>query len=158
MYVDRALSKRIAQRSKAGPDDCYHAACYALLDCTELCIGHYVEGYTVDEAGLIVAHGWIELGSKIVDPTSYERTLTYFPALRFSRRRAWEAIVTIPKPEYVREDLPIFFRFGWGGCDSPEMMQAWASARAFSAAQRRRNAGTTPLDSGVGDGRQSATS
>ena len=66
-------------------------------------------------------------------------------------------MVTIPKPKYGREDLPISYRFGWGGCDSPDMMQAWSSARAFSASHRRRNAGTPPLDSGVGGGRQSAT-
>lgn len=158
MHVDRALSKRIAQRTKVEKEQCYHAACFALLDCSELSIGRYVEGYTVDESGLIAGHGWIELGSRIIDPTAYERTLTYFPGLRFSRSQAWQAMVTIPKPEYVREDLPIYYRFGWGGCDSPDMMQAWASARAFSASQRRRNAGTTPLDSDVGGGRQSATS
>jgi hypothetical protein len=158
MHVDRALSKRIAQRSKAEYEQCYHAACYALLDCSELSIGRYVEGYTVDEAGLILGHGWIELGDKIVDPTAYERTLTYFPGLRFSRSQAWEAMATVPKPEYVREDLPIFYRFGWGGCDSPEMMQAWASARAFSASQRQHNGRTTHLDSGVGSSRQGANS
>jgi hypothetical protein len=158
MQVDRALSKRVAQRSKAGQEQCYHAACYALLDCSELSVGHYVEGYTVDEAGLIRGHGWVELGGRIVDPTSYECGLAYFPGLRFSRSQAWEAVTTIPKPDYVREDLPIFYRFGWGGCDSPEMMQAWARARAFSAAQRRRNAGTTPLDSSGSGGRKGAMS
>jgi hypothetical protein len=158
MHVDRALSKRVAQRSKVGQEQCYHAACYALLDRSELSVGHYVEGYTVDEAGLIRGHGWVELGNRIVDPTSYERELAYFSGLRFSRSQAWEAVTTIPKPEYVREDLPIFYRFGWGGCDSPEMMQAWASARAFSAAQRRRNTGTSPLGSGVGSGQQSTAS
>ena len=158
MHVDRALSKRVAQRSKVGQEQCYHVACYALLDCDKLSVGWYVEGYTVDEAGSIRGHGWVELGNRIVDPTSYERELAYFPGLRFSRSQAWEAVTTIPKPDYVREDLPIFYRFGWGGCDSPEMMQAWASARAFSAAQRQRNAGTSPLGSGVGGGQQNVAS
>ena len=153
MHVDSALSERIAQRTKNEPR--YHAACYALLDYSELSVGHYVEGYTVDEAGRIADHGWVELGDKIIDPTLYEHPLTYFAGLRFSRSQVWEALVTIPKPEYVREDLPIFYRFGWGGCDSPQMMRAWANARAFSAAQRRR-AGTTSMDSDVGDGRRSA--
>jgi hypothetical protein len=155
MHVDGVLSKRIARRTKNEPR--YHAACYALLDYSELSVGHYVEGYTVDEAGRIADHGWVELGDKIIDPTLCELPLTYFAGLRFNRSQIWDALVSIPKPEYVQEDLPIFYRFGWGGCDSPTMMQAWASARAFSAAQRRR-AGSTSLGSDVGDSRRSAKS
>jgi hypothetical protein len=76
MHVDRALSKRIAQRIKVEKEQCYHAACFALLDCSELSIGRYVEGYTVDESGLIAGHGWIELGNRIIDPTVYEDLLS----------------------------------------------------------------------------------
>jgi hypothetical protein len=34
----------------------------------------------------------------------------------------------LPKPEHTTEEFPIFYRFGWGGVDSPEMRAAWAAA------------------------------
>jgi len=44
MHVDTALSKRIAQRTKVEKERCYHAACFALLDCSEFSVGRYVQG------------------------------------------------------------------------------------------------------------------
>jgi hypothetical protein len=151
MYVDKELSRRIARRKEAKGQDVYHAAYCALLGCSELSIGRYVEGYAVAMGGTPFEHGWIELGGKIVDPAAFESGLTYFPGLRLDRWEAWEALTTIPRPEYVREELPIFYRFGWGGCDSPEMMQAYAEALAFSAANRQSQMTCTMLD-GDGDG------
>jgi hypothetical protein len=34
----------------------------------------------------------------------------------------------IPKPKMTREDFPIFYRFGWGGIDSPEFRNALIAA------------------------------
>lgn len=136
MYLDRELSQRIARRVHADPQRCYHNAYAALQNCRELSIGHYVEGYAVSERGAVFEHGWVELGLKIVDPTLYSSALTYFAGLRFDRWKIWEAIDTVPRPAHARDELPIFCRFGLGGCDSPDMVRACARATALGASRK----------------------
>ena len=38
----------------------------------------------------------------------------------------------IPKPEWTTDDLPIFYRFGWGGIDSPEFRAAIVAANRYA--------------------------
>ena len=121
--VDRALSEQAARRIEAQVSECYSNAYRALLTLPELAGGQYVEGYAVCD-GLVLEHGWIELDGRIVDPTLHGRgDVAYFAGPRFTQRQAWKAIEDTG-------DLPIFYRFGWGGCDSPEMMRAGAAAYA----------------------------
>ena len=56
--------------------------------------------------------------------------MTYFPALRWGRLEAIEAMATMPK-QIGTEDLPLFPRLGWGGSDSGEMVRAYNEALAF---------------------------
>lgn len=37
----------------------------------------------------------------------------------------------IPKPKRTREDFPVFYRFGWGGIDSPEFRGALIAANRY---------------------------
>ena len=138
--IDQALSdkarRHIGTRAKA----CYHNAYTALGEMPELAGGLYVEGCAICDGDNVIEHGWIELDGRIVDPTLYDQgNVSYFAGLRFTQRQAWDAIRTIPKPPST-EDLPIFYRFGRGGCDSPEMMRAfaaaWESIGAHDIAQR----------------------
>lgn len=68
----------------------------------------------------------------IVDPTLPEHELAYFPGLRFKGLRGLSKALRIPKPERTAEDLPIFYRFGWGGIESPEFRSALIAAYRFN--------------------------
>ena len=66
----------------------------------------------------------------IVDPTLPSAELIYFPGLRFHGEPGLAKAIGIPKPEYT-EDLPFFYRFGWGGIESPEFRAALIAAYRF---------------------------
>ena len=138
MQVDKELSRRAALEVGAEAQQCYANAWRALRDLPELAGALYVDGYAVDRmhdvhASLgVIEHGWIELDGRIVDPTLHDdrEPLAYYPGLRFTLGELHTAMHTIPKT--TNEDLPIFYRLGWGGQDSPDMMQA--AALAYDAA------------------------
>ena len=69
---------------------------------------------------MVIEHGWVEKDGVIIDPTLPDDDLDYFPGLRFKGQRGLAKAMKIPKPKRTREDFPIFYRFGWGGIDSPE--------------------------------------
>ena len=138
--VDQALSDKTRRHIGARAKACYYNAYTALGEMPELASGLYVEGCAICDRDNVIEHGWIELDGRIVDPTLYDQgNVSYFAGLRFTQQQAWDAICTIPKTTFT-EDLPIFYRFGWGGCDSPEMMRAfaaaWESIGAHDIAQR----------------------
>ena len=92
----------------------------------------YVEGIVAVPSGVCMEHGWVEKDGRIIDPTLPDDDLAYFGGLRFNGAiELARAMLTIPK-EPRCEDLPILYRFGWGGRNSPEIQEAWAEARTFS--------------------------
>ena len=52
---------------------------------------------------------------------------SYFPGLRFTGNRGIAEAMEIPKENWCK-DLPFFFRFGWGGIESPEFRAAIVAA------------------------------
>jgi hypothetical protein len=76
---------------------------------------------------LPIEHGWVEKDGVIVDPTLPLDKGVYFPGLRFKGQRGLAEALRIAKPGYTTE-LPIFYRFGWGGVDSPEFRAALIAA------------------------------
>ena len=126
--INQALSEKARQHIGTRAQKCYQNAYAALLEMPELADGLYVEGCAICNGDNVIEHGWIELNGRIVDPALCDQgNVSYFAGLRFTQRQVRDAIRTIPKPTFT-EDLPIFYRFGGGGCDSPEMMRAFAAA------------------------------
>ena len=103
---------------------CYYNAFRVIMEIPEYSNAEYVEGMAVDDHGLAFEHGWIEKEGAIVDPTLPAHELIYFPGLQFTGRVGLAKAVKIPKPRHTREDFPIFYRFGWGGIESPEFCAA----------------------------------
>lgn len=91
----------------------------------------YVEGMAVLGGKLPIEHGWIEKDGVIIDPTLPHDDLDYFPGLRFNGQRGLAEAMKIPKPKRTREYFPIFYRFGWGGVDSPEFRAALVTAYRY---------------------------
>ena len=57
--------------------------------------------------------------------------MVYFAGLRFHGMVGLAKALQIPKPKSAREDLPIFFRFGLGGIDSPEFRACLVAAYRY---------------------------
>jgi hypothetical protein len=95
----------------------------------------YVEGIVVEVmegGGFPFEHGWVEKDGEIIDPTLPSHELVYFPGLRFVGVLGLAEALAIPKPDYTSEDFPIFYRFGWGGADSPVSSQARREAHRLA--------------------------
>jgi len=125
--VELSLRLHKDKRISVRPRHCFYNAFQAVMYCREFCNATYVEGI----AGVpLIEHGWIELNGEIIDPTLPDVDLVYFPGLRFTGGRELSKAIKMPKNHWS-EDLPIFYRFGWGGCDSPEFMAARKSAEIY---------------------------
>lgn len=137
MKKDKAKSKEAAERIGAVPQQCFYNAFHVVSELPEYEDATYVEGIAVHESGVFVGeHGWVAAEGKIVDPTLPDSDLSYFPGLEFEGVEAVQkALVEIPKES--PEDFPILWRYGWGGKKSPEILQAWEKAGAFSRRQCR---------------------
>jgi hypothetical protein len=133
--VDKSKKLRKTIRSKA--QQCYANAWDAIETLEEYKNATYVEGMAVAN-GLVIEHGWIEHGSEIVDPTLLDDNVAYFPGLRFKGREGLDSTWRIPGMDESGMKLPIFYRFGWGGVNSPEFLQAIIKAYRF--------AGMDPVD------------
>lgn len=90
----------------------------------------YVEGFAV-QGGLCIEHGWVEREGEIIDPTLPEANMRYFPGLRFEGQLNLSKALQTPR-EPDCDDLPMFFRFGWGGSDSEEFLEARKEAMEYS--------------------------
>lgn len=77
--------------------------------------------------GLPIEHGWVEFDGAILDPTLPTEEVAYFPGLRFRGGLEFAKALDIPKG-CCTKDLPIFYRFGWGGIESPEFRAAIVAA------------------------------
>jgi len=74
---------------------------------------------------------------EIVGPTLADDNLLYFPALQIEGAEALrQAMLEIPNTSGV--DLPIIWRFGWGGRKLPELGKAWQAAWEYSNSVIRR--------------------
>jgi hypothetical protein len=125
-------SQRTSQKIKARAKRCYNNAVRVVTMLPEYANATYVEGFAVLPSGVPLEHGWVEMNGEIIDPTLIGDGITYFPGLRFDGERGIAEAFTIPKPDYTEEDLPIFYRMGWGGSDSPEFSDASRRAWEFA--------------------------
>jgi len=116
-------SNRVRKLIRAKPQQCYLSAFRVIQAIPEYADADYVEGMAVVDGVLPIEHGWVEKNGEIIDPTLPDDDLAYFAGLRFNGGLGLSKAIQIPKPDYC-EDLPIFYRFGWGGIDSPEFRAA----------------------------------
>jgi hypothetical protein len=123
---DTVESKRVSKLIRAKEKHCYYNAFRVIQEVPEYAAADYVEGMAVF-GGPPIEHGWVEKDGVIVDPTLPLKEVAYFPGLRFRGQHASAEAFKIPKPSYTK-DLPIFYRFGWGGVDSPEFRAALVAA------------------------------
>jgi hypothetical protein len=75
--------------------------------------------------------------------------IVYFPGLRFEGEvGVAKAMMTIPKPEYTKEDLPIFYRLGWGGHETRSSGEReswrWSTATSYVSAVLDAAGGDSP--------------
>ena len=127
MKKDVAAFKKVTQSIRVVGKQCFYNAFRTITDIPEYKTADYVEGIGVSN-GLLIEHGWVKKDGVIVDPTLPLDEIVYFPGFRFTGTAGLLKAFRIRKPKRTREDLPIFYRFGWGGGDSPEMRAAWAAA------------------------------
>jgi len=120
-------SNRVRRNMRAKAKRCYLNA-FRLIQCVpEYAGAYYVEGMAVIGGILPIEHGWVEHQHEIVDPTLPNDDLEYVPGLRFKSSLELSKAFQMAKPDYC-EDLPIFYRFGWGGIESLEFRAACAAA------------------------------
>lgn len=126
-----AESERVRKVIGSRVKQCYANAFRVVLAVPEYADAEYVEGMVVNQGGMVLEHGWVEKNGVIVDPTSPDEPLVYFPGLRFRGQQGLAEALAIPKPGRWCEDLPIFYRFGWAGIDSPEFRAASSAAYRY---------------------------
>ncbi len=97
MQVDKKLSGFVAGEIGSKDFSAWHRAWLAQQLVSELENSLYVEGWAVvPDSSLVVEHAWLELNGCIVDPARWDRSLTYFPALRFDKKQLLDAMVQQP--------------------------------------------------------------
>ncbi len=119
-------SKRVGKLVRAKAQQCYANAMRVVMEVPEYASADYVEGMAVSD-GLPIEHGWVEVDGVILDPTLPTKQIEYFPGLRFRGGLELAKALHIPKARWMK-DLPIFYRFGWGGIESPEFRAAIVAA------------------------------
>ena len=126
---DVAESLRVCNALRAKIKRCYWNAIRAIETLPEYRDADYVEGYAVRLSPVLFPfeHGWLEKDGKVIDPTMAEDDLRYFAGLRWRGPSGLAEAKTLPRPRGTPQ-LPYFFRLGWGGCNSPEFMQARVEA------------------------------
>jgi hypothetical protein len=124
-------SKRLRGAIRARAQQCYANAWDAIETQEEYKHATYVEGMAVAR-GLVIEHGWVEQDGEIIDPTLPDADVAYFAGLRFKGRDGLDFTWRIPGLIESGKKLPIFYRFGWGGVNSPEFLQAIVEAYRFA--------------------------
>lgn len=128
-------SLRVRRMLRAKTGHCYYNASRTIMEIPEYANAEYVEGVAVVRPKVVIEHGWIERDGKIIDPTLPEEPVMYFPGLRFRGGLGLAKAVKIPN-ESGGPDLPIFYRFGFGGIASPEMRAAKAAAHRYAGQEQ----------------------
>lgn len=129
---DVTESKRTRKLVRGKAKQCYLNAFRVVQEVQGYANADYVEGLAVIEGVMVIEHGWVERDGLVVDPTLPEDNLVYFAGLRFRGQRELAEGLQIQKPYRTREDFPIFYRFGWGGIESPEFRAALVSANRYA--------------------------
>lgn len=128
---DVAESERTRKLIRARAKHCYLNAFRVIQEIEGYADADYVEGIAVIEGVIEIEHGWVERDGVIVDPTLPNDNLVYFAGLRFRGQRELAEGLQIPKPSRTTDDFPIFYRFGWGGIESPEFRAALVAANRY---------------------------
>ncbi len=81
--------------------------------------------------GMLIEHGWVERDGEILDPTLPREEIVYFSGLRFEGEKGIAEAMRRPKL-IGKDDLPFFYRYGWGGHDSPEFCEARRRGQAYA--------------------------
>ena len=133
-------SRRVAKAIRAADKQCFRNAFRTVTKLAEYKDATYVEGIAfITHFWLNVEHGWVEQNGEIIDPTRPDQEIVYFPGLKFHGiAGVTKAMTQYPKSD--SPDLPLFYRFGWGGCDSAEMNKAREDANAYFASLKAREA------------------
>jgi hypothetical protein len=124
-------SKRVRKAVRAKSKQCYKNAVRVIQKVPEYRNADYVEGYAAIGGKLCIEHGWVEQDGVVIDPTLHDEGIVYFPGLRFTGERGIAKAMEIPKEKWCK-DLPFFFRFGWGGIESPEFRAAIVAAFRYA--------------------------
>lgn len=134
--VEMSLTLAKSKKVRPVPKHCYRNASRAVLLVPEFRDAAYVEGIAVSHGyGMPIEHDWVEHEGDVLDPTLPEGDYAYFPGLRFEGREALKrAIRSIPRGR-GEPDVPLFYRFGWGGCDSLGFCRAWDEAWEYAFAR-----------------------
>lgn len=96
----------------------------------------YCEGIAVLVEGdgtLEFEHAWIEQNGEIIDPTYPADELVYFPGLKCDGGYGIAQVMQKSK----RNDVPLFYGFGFGGNDLPSFREARKQAEDFCASKRQ---------------------
>jgi hypothetical protein len=134
---NKAESKRVARLLHAKEKSCYHNAFRAVMELEDYRDAIYVEGIAVTTIGMEIEHAWLMKDGQLVDPNlPDDQVVGFFPGLALAGRIGLAEALALPKPEHS-EDLPIFYRFGWGGADSPEFTSARRQASQFVQRARK---------------------
>jgi len=129
--VTKSLELAADERIGAEAKQCYGNSMRAVMHCPEHYNAVYVEGFAVFTNGFSIEHGWVEVDGEIVDPTLPTDNMAYFPGLRFEGAYGLSKAFAIPT-DGCCSDLPIFYRFGWGGGESPEFSAARKAAECYA--------------------------
>lgn len=127
MMKDKPESARVRRLVRAKPKQRFRNAVHVVRYVPGYEEADYVEGVIVTVKDVVTVHGWVERNGVIVDPTLPDDDLLYYPGLRFKGRRGISEAMRIPRPSDV-DDLPILERFGEGGGESEEFVEAWSAA------------------------------
>jgi hypothetical protein len=129
---DVAASLQLRKRIRAKAKECYWNAFKAIQNVPDYHDATYVEGFAILSAPVFVfEHAWIEKEGTIIDPTLPEDKYTYVAGLR------WQGVVEVSRALMAPKsrgspDLPFFYRYGWGGCDSPTFHAARLKAERIA--------------------------
>jgi hypothetical protein len=96
----------------------------------------YCEGIAVFVEGdgtLEFEHAWIEHNGEIIDPAYPADELRYFPGLKCDGGLGISQVMR----EKARDDLPLFYGYGFGGHDLPSFREARKKAADFCASKRQ---------------------
>lgn len=123
-----SLSQKLASHGSEffAKRHCYSNCFNAVTMVPEYGCSTYVEGFAFNGL-LCVEHAWLEINGEIVDPTLLSQRMVYFPGLRFEGCKQLSDALKIKK-ENVSADLPIFYRFGFGGHESKSFHSARQAA------------------------------
>lgn len=124
-------SKRVGKAVKAKKRRCYINAMRVIWYIPEYEEADYIEGYSVIDGNFCIEHGWVEQGGVVIDPTLTDDEMVYSPGLRFTGGLGISEALHIPKNDWC-EELPISYRFGWGGIESPEFRSAIVAVYSYA--------------------------